>query len=163
MLIILPDLVRDGYAVVKGALAKEKALAYAEDIKGWLEDFGLGYDRNDPSTNREDCLPIIPSKGLLQSYGATHESFTWAVRSEPGVIGAFVKLYQDEDLIVSFDAINVSLARKDLPDNTAWPHQDQGRHIHFRASISPADFDTHRPRAWWSALRARLRQPSAKW
>lgn len=122
------DLVRDGYAVVRGVIEKEKALAYAEDIKGWLEGFGLGYKRDDPSTNREECLPVIHQKGLLQAYGASHESFTWAVRSEPGVIGAFETLYQDKDLIVSFDAINVSLAnRKDLPKNTKWPHQDQGK------------------------------------
>lgn len=112
---------------MKGTVEKQKALQYAEDIKSWLEGFGLGYDRNDPTTNREECLPIIPSKGLLQAYGASHESFTWAVRSEPGVIAAFETLYQDPDLIVSFDAINVSLAnRADLPNNTKWPHQDQG-------------------------------------
>jgi len=125
------DLVRDGYAVVKGTVEKQKALAYAEEIKEWLEGFGLGYKRDDPSTNREECLPIIHQKGLLQAYGATHESFTWAVRSEPGVISAFETLYQDPDLICSFDAINVSLAnRKDLPANSAWPHQDQGKILH---------------------------------
>jgi len=71
-------------------------------------------------------LPIIHQKGLLQAYGATHESFTWAVRSEPAVIDVFATLYQDKDLICSFDAVNVSLAnRQDLPANAAWPHQDQ--------------------------------------
>ncbi|KAF4556638.1 Hypothetical protein D9617_1g085160 [Elsinoe fawcettii] len=120
------DLVRDGFAVVKGVVPQERALAYAEDIKEWLEGFGLGYKRDDVSTHREECLPVIHQKGLLQAYGATHETFTWAIRSEPGVIGAFETLYQDKDLIVSFDAINVSLAnRKDLPANLPWPHQDQ--------------------------------------
>lgn len=71
-------------------------------------------------------MPIIHQKGLLQAYGATHESFTWAVRSEPAVIDVFATLYQDKDLICSFDAVNVSLAnRQDLPANAAWPHQDQ--------------------------------------
>lgn len=45
----------------------------ADDIHTWLESFGLGYDRNDPSTIRDECLPIIIAKGLVQAYGAPHE------------------------------------------------------------------------------------------
>jgi hypothetical protein len=39
-------------------------------------------------------------------YGVPHEKFVWDVRSEPGVVDAFEKVYNDKDLIVSFDAIN---------------------------------------------------------
>ncbi|KAI5477303.1 phytanoyl-CoA dioxygenase family protein [Pseudohyphozyma bogoriensis] len=120
------DLVRDGYAVVKGVVSPERAGMYVDEMQSWLEGFGLGYKRDDPSTVREECLPVMHQKGLLQAYGATHESFTWGVRSEPGVIGVFEKLYQTEDLLVSFDAVNVSLAnRKDLPEIKPWAHQDQ--------------------------------------
>lgn len=138
---------RDGFCVVKGAISPEKAISYSEDIHEWLESFGLGYKRDDPSTIKEEHLPIISPKGMVQAYGAPHEvcrischirslsadghlvqqSFTWNVRSEPGVVGAFEKLYGTEDLIVSFDAVNVSLAnRKDIAANGAWAHQDQG-------------------------------------
>jgi hypothetical protein len=121
------DLARDGFCVVKNVIDKEKALAYASEIHDWLEGFGLGYKRGVASTINDDCLPIIHTKGLVQAYGATHESFTWGARSEPGVIAAFEKLYQTGDLICSFDAINVSLANKsNTAPNTAWPHQDQG-------------------------------------
>ena len=48
------------------------------------------------------------------------------MRSEPAVIDVFAKLYGTEDLICSYDSINVSLPnRKDLPENTPWAHQDQ--------------------------------------
>jgi hypothetical protein len=39
-------------------------------------------------------------------YGVAHEKFVWDVRSEPGVVEAFEKVYNDKDLIVSFDAVN---------------------------------------------------------
>lgn len=39
-------------------------------------------------------------------YALPHEKFVWGIRSEPGVVDAFEKIYDDEDLIVSFDAIN---------------------------------------------------------
>jgi len=147
------DLNRDGYAVIKGVLPVQKCEEYIDQIQEWLESFNLGYNRNDPSTVREECLPIIHQKGLIQAYGAPHETFTCqylrslssglrfqkkiakasvfdaagGVRSEPAVIDVFAKLFGTEDLLVAFDAMNVSLAnRKDLPVNQAWAHQDQG-------------------------------------
>ncbi|PKS11392.1 hypothetical protein jhhlp_003155, partial [Lomentospora prolificans] len=120
------DLARDGYAVVKGAIPEERALHYADKMYSLIESFGLGYDRNDPSTVHPDKLPIINEKGMLLPYGACHEDFVWAVRGEPGVVGAFEKVFDDKDLIVSFDTINYGFAnRKHLPANNPWPHQDQ--------------------------------------
>ncbi|ORY86667.1 hypothetical protein BCR35DRAFT_302382 [Leucosporidium creatinivorum] len=120
------DIVQNGYAVVKGVITQERAEDYVQQFHQWLEDFGLGYKRDDPSTIKEECLPIIHQKGLIQAYGAPHESFTWGVRSEPGVIDAFAKLFNTEDLIVSFDAVNVSFPnRRDLPELKPWAHQDQ--------------------------------------
>ncbi len=49
---------------------------------------------------------MINEKGMCLHYALPHEDFVWGVRSEPGVVGAFEKIYDDEDLIVSFDAIN---------------------------------------------------------
>lgn len=47
-------------------------------------------------------------------------------RTEPGVRGAFEKVYDTEDLIVSFDVMNISFPnRKDLAPNKPWAHQDQ--------------------------------------
>jgi hypothetical protein len=43
---------------------------------------------------------------MCLNYALPHENFVWGVRSEPGVVSAFEKIYDDEDLIVSFDAVN---------------------------------------------------------
>ncbi|KAL3445281.1 hypothetical protein BJX65DRAFT_309995 [Aspergillus insuetus] len=120
------SLLRNGYAVVKGAVPSHKALAYSDEIFQWLEDFGLGFRRDDPSTVHRDYLPDINEKGMCLGYGVSHESFTWAVRQEPGVIEAFEKVYDTKDLIVSFDSINISFPRRtDIKPNKPWPHQDQ--------------------------------------
>jgi len=69
---------------------------------------------------------VINEKGMLLPYGACHEDFVWAIRSEPGVVGAFEKVYDTEDLIVPFDTISYGFAnRTNLPANNPWPHQDQ--------------------------------------
>ncbi|KAL4876424.1 hypothetical protein BJY04DRAFT_210592 [Aspergillus karnatakaensis] len=120
------DLLRDGYAVVKGAVPRDRALKYADDIHEWLEGFNLGYSHSKPSTIQTPNLPAINEKGMCLGYAVSHESFTWAVRQEPGVISAFEKVYDTEDLIVSFDSVNISFPnRADVAPNNPWPHQDQ--------------------------------------
>ena len=63
---------------------------------------------------------------MILNYGVPHEKFVWDIRSEPGVISAFEKVYSTPDLIVSFDAVNIQFHdRYDFPANKPWPHQDQ--------------------------------------
>jgi hypothetical protein len=140
------DLARDGFAVVKGAVPLEKAQAVTDKIYQYLEDLyitkirlyflfhqainflcsSLGFDRHDPSTIKRSKLPYINEKGMLMHYGSAHEDFVWDIRSAPGVIEAFEKVFNTPDLIVSFDAINVSFHdRADWPPNVPWAHQDQ--------------------------------------
>ncbi|KAH6657044.1 hypothetical protein BKA67DRAFT_635087 [Truncatella angustata] len=122
------DLTRDGFVVVKGAVPKDRIEQYGEDMMSYLETFagGLGFKRDDPSTVKEENLPIITEKGMIIGYGVTHESFTWEIRQELGVVGAFEKVYDTPDLIVSFDAVNTAFPnRTDIKPNNPWPHQDQ--------------------------------------
>lgn len=51
---------------------------------------------------------------MCLNYAVTHEDFAWGVRGEPGVVGAFEKIYDDKDLIVSFDAINFTFPKSVL-------------------------------------------------
>lgn len=69
------DLIRDGYAVVKGAIPQDLALSYADRMHTLLEAFGTGYDRNDSSTVHPDKLPVINEKGMLMHYAVAHEDF----------------------------------------------------------------------------------------
>jgi hypothetical protein len=71
----------------------------------------LGFDRNDLSSVHRDRLPLINEKGMCLQYAVTHEDFAWGVRGEPGVIEAFEKVYNDKDLLVSFDAINFTFPK----------------------------------------------------
>lgn len=71
-------------------------------------------------------MPIINEKGMVLGYGVQHQDFTWEVRQEPGVVGAFEKVYETEDLIVSFDSVGMTFPnRTDIAKNKPWPHQDQ--------------------------------------
>ena len=50
----------------------------------------------------------------------------WDMRLEPGVVDAFAKIWGTNELLVSFDSLNVTFpGRKDKPPRAPWPHVDQ--------------------------------------
>jgi hypothetical protein len=51
------DFFRDGYVVIKGAVAKERALSYQNEALKWLESFNIGFNKNDKSTWKKETLP----------------------------------------------------------------------------------------------------------
>ena len=132
----------NGFAVVKGAIPRDRADKYAGEMYSWIESFGLGFDRNDikwvdwaertdasratPLTRRgtmdQAHRPISSQTGLMHMYGISHEQFVWDIRTEQGVVDAFAAVYDTPELIVSYDGVNVT-----FPGVTydAWPHQDQ--------------------------------------
>ena len=105
------DLNRDGYAVIKGAIPRERALEYSDKFYNYIEGFGLGYKRDDPMSVKREKLPVLNEKGMILSYGVCHEKWVWDIRGEEGVVAPFNKVYDDEDLIVSFDVVNVGFAK----------------------------------------------------
>ncbi|KAL3423308.1 hypothetical protein PVAG01_05055 [Phlyctema vagabunda] len=125
------ELFQDGFAIVKNAVASERAAGYVEEMTKWLERFPLGFDRNDPQTWTEEHLPAHMKGGMYHGYSVSHEKFVWEARTEPGVIDAFSKIWGTEELLVSFDGINITLPLPDTtrPPSGRWPHQDQDSKI----------------------------------
>jgi hypothetical protein len=64
---------------------------------------------------------------MYHGYSVSHERFVWDARLEPGVLSAFSQIWGTEDLLVSFDGINITLPlpTSTRPKPSRWPHQDQ--------------------------------------
>jgi hypothetical protein len=78
----LQQLRTQGFTVVKGVIPREKAEGYADRMYQWVEDFGLGFDRNDPSTRTKDKLHFF-YKGECnsrRSNGQTRDGQRWRKR-----------------------------------------------------------------------------------
>lgn len=45
-----------GYTVIPSVLSKDVAAKYADAAYNWVEGFGLGFKRDDPSTHTADKL-----------------------------------------------------------------------------------------------------------
>ncbi|KAF9892292.1 hypothetical protein FE257_002069 [Aspergillus nanangensis] len=119
------DFYSKGYAVIKGAISSEKAAHYRQKELDWLCSFDMGLDLNDRSTWTSEHLPQSFKAGMYLHYSAAHEKYVWDARLEPGVITPFAQLWNTEDLLVSFDTINITFPGRTDVEWSPWPHVDQ--------------------------------------
>ncbi len=69
-----------GYAVIKCAIPRERALSYRQEALDWLLKFNLGLDYSDKSTWHKDHLPVMMNGGMVLNYCAAHEKWVWEAR-----------------------------------------------------------------------------------
>jgi ectoine hydroxylase-related dioxygenase (phytanoyl-CoA dioxygenase family) len=115
-----------GYAVVPSVISKEKAAAYQNAAFDWLKSFdNPDLDLANPATWTPENLPFISQINTFNYYGVVHERFMWDIRLEPGVVDVFARLWHTDELLVSFDALNITLPRRPghVPRGK-WPHVD---------------------------------------
>ena len=117
---------KNGVAVIKGAIPRDRAIAYQQKAYGWLQSFDTALDFNDPSTWVKENLPVQSKINTFHSYGVAHEKFMWDARMEDGVLDTFAQIWGTDKLLASFDSLNITFPnRKDLPRKGAWEHIDQ--------------------------------------
>lgn len=123
----LSDLHNNGFAVIKGAIPRQRALSYQQRARAWLKSFGndtLDYD--DPSTWVKKNLPVHTPINTFGTYAGPHEKFMWDARMEPGVVDAFAQIWGTDELLASFDSLNITFPnRTDVPRKQPWEHVDQ--------------------------------------
>lgn len=88
---------------------------------------GLGFQRDDKSTWKMANLPSFDKGGLYHRHAVAHEQFAWDIRTEPGVVDVFAKVWGTSELTCSYDSVNMSFPLKelDLSHTKPWPHVDQ--------------------------------------
>jgi hypothetical protein len=98
------------FAVVPGVLSESKAAQYQKAAFEWLKSFdNPALDLSKPETWTEANLPVVSGTNTFNHYGVAHERFMWNIRLEKSIIDVFAQLWQTEELIVSFDALNITL------------------------------------------------------
>lgn len=111
---------------MKGAIPQDRAKAYQQKAFDWVKSFGTAFDHTKPETWTKDNLPVQSLINTFSAYGVSHEKFMWDARMEPGVLAAFAELWGTDELLVSFDALNITFPnRADKPKREPWPHIDQ--------------------------------------
>ena len=117
----------EGYTVIPNVICNSQANEYINSIWNWLESLQTGIQREDPSTWKSKNWPIS-IHGIIQHYMAGQSKVVWDVRTNPKIINIFKELWDDKDLLTSFDGLCVM-----KPPNhggstrsKSWYHLDQG-------------------------------------
>jgi hypothetical protein len=106
----LQSFLDNGFAVVPGVLSKSKAAQYQKSAFEWSKSFGnSALDLSKPETWTQANLPVVSGINTFNHYGVAHEKFMWDIRLEKSIIDVFAQLWQTEELLVSFDALNITL------------------------------------------------------
>lgn len=120
------ELHKNGFAIIKNAITHDRAVKYQEKAYAWLKSFPGDLDFAGPETWVEKNLPRQNSIKTYAYYCVAHENFMWDAKQEQGVLKAFSTLWNTEELLVSFDSLNITFPnRKDVPRRAPWQHVDQ--------------------------------------
>jgi hypothetical protein len=88
-------------------------------------DFDIPIDRNNKNTYKQ-ILKLFPNhKMLIQHWKVGHSELAWKVRQNLKVKEIFEKIWNTDDLIVSFDGISVYILEKSNRIQKSWFHVDQ--------------------------------------
>lgn len=110
--------------MVKAAIPRDKAVAYQQEAFKWMQSFDPNLDFQKPDSWKGAKLPVQTKLNTYEHYSVVHENFMWEARMEPGVLDAFQKVWGTNELLVSFDSLNVTLPNL-KPVRDPWPHVDQ--------------------------------------
>lgn len=94
-----------GYVVIRNALSPTEAATALDLTWDYLEALGTGIQRSDASTWNDDRWPVAVHGGIIPSQGIGHSAAQWFIRSIPNVKRSFAAIWDDDDLLVSFDGM----------------------------------------------------------
>ncbi len=107
----LTELQEQGYTVVRNALTNEQVATGYDLFMAWYNS----------------CPAIERGRnyhGIIKHYNVGHTRFAWYTRCIPAVREAFARIWNEEDLAVSFDGSCYKKSTRKLVRNTHWMHTD---------------------------------------
>jgi len=127
----------NGYAVIKNAATAEEVQTGIRLFWDLVERQQPEIKRDNPATWRDDIWVASARNGIMAGYGIGQSEFLWHARRLPKVKEAFSKIWDTDDLLVSYDGCGVFRPVEYEPTwktNGGWYHIDQnvynkkGRH-----------------------------------
>lgn len=113
----------EGYVVIKDILnSDENTNATIQFKKDW-NTVSPKFEWENTKTWTTNNSPMVWGKGSAVFNGFGQSKFMWMLRTNKKVQKAFAKLYDTDNLAVSFDGFSVFLSSKQK--SPSWLHQDQ--------------------------------------
>ena len=123
-------LAEQGFVVFADALSKDEATTALDLLWDYLEELGTGVDRTNIATWDDSRWPTAVHGAILPGHGIGHCAAQWYIRDIPNVHAAFSHMWDDEDLLVSFDGVTIWRPWTYDPawrtnEGNSWLHIDQ--------------------------------------
>ena len=134
---------KQGIAIIPNVLDENECLQMNEGM--WQTVEYLTSKLKKPlvrsDTNTYDSLSLLEdeSPGLIWNWGWGHAQYVWDVRSHNKVGEVFENIYNTNDLLVSFDAINCNLGAL-MPDQK-FTYKAGKNNLHCDQRFSKNDFE----------------------
>lgn len=121
-----------GVAIIPNVLSEQEINNQRSGVCDYLEhitqNFEVPFDRGDQETWKS-MYEILPAHSMLmQHFGIGQSQYVWDIRQNPKVVDIFSKLWETQELLVSFDGASFHLP----PEVTGrgwfrnlWLHSDQ--------------------------------------
>ncbi|KAK9828670.1 hypothetical protein WJX72_001442 [[Myrmecia] bisecta] len=113
-----------GWAVIEGILPPDVCQEYVNSVWDWLESLGTGISRENPASWDHTRWPES-FRGIINTLEVSHQDFVWRVRSHPRLVQVFAELWGTNELLSSFDSINISKPGPEAGSAPSWLHTDQ--------------------------------------
>ena len=119
-----------GFVIIASALSAQQAAQALSMLWDYLEELGTGIDRTDINTWDDDRWPTAVHGGILPSFGIGHCAAQWFIRDVADVKASFAAVWDDEDLLTSFDGVTLwrpwtHKADWKTNEGPTWMHIDQ--------------------------------------
>jgi ectoine hydroxylase-related dioxygenase (phytanoyl-CoA dioxygenase family) len=95
-----------GVVVVKSVLDQNEVEKAKELYWDWAEGLNTGLKREDSATWKDEAWPGHET-GISSSHGLAHSEAAWFTRTRPNVKSCFAKIWNDDDLVCSYDCVLV--------------------------------------------------------
>lgn len=118
------DLESQGWAVVPDVLTSSECKQYVDEAWLWLESLDTGISRNDPTSWGDEKWPTS-FRGIINTLEVSHQDFVWRIRQHPSVLKVFEALWGTNELLSSFDSINILKPGQHESSTDSWLHVDQ--------------------------------------
>ena len=117
-----------GYVVIASALSPAECAEALDLTWDYLEELGTGVDRTDWTSWDDDRWPTAVHGGILPGHGIGHCKAQWFIRGVPAVKQTFAGVWDEDDLLVSFDGMALW---RPWALNEAWKTNRGGSWLHI--------------------------------
>ena len=111
---IRAELINKGYCIIPNILSNEEITEAKQLFYTWQKTI----------PNHDKMHNIIDPHGIYKYNQAGHQEHAWYIRTHPKVIEIYKKLWECEDLVVSFDG-SCYISKDVKKQDNIWTHTDQ--------------------------------------